>query len=615
MSSTSPSIYVKFPLVSASDSCGLIGPAVTSITLAFSPWELSTYEWNSPAGTTLALDTADLPCGPWNGTNHFLPELWSNSSYYQPLIVLPSKLIDVVPTWKSCTADIFEGQDPPRTLSPAAAMVPTPKNADTHAQKSLASPSPSIPRLPLKTGAGNFQPADPGPTPSSPSMPADPSTWDSGDSSSTSSPSKPNDPSTGDPGDSHGPANSAVSLNASPASGLTQTLAGDPPVNRPLNPSVADPNDKKNTLLAFPAAVALQSYTITQGAAPVTISRTAVVYQSGSISAGGEIEAIPTDWGEGNRIASPMTVGGLTFSAIPYLAKAYGDPQTGNDDAANAAQIKDSAADNPNLVTYIAVGSHTIAVDPDAISVAGMTLKPGDPGVTIDGTPISLGSSVFVVGSRTETISPSPAVIPSQTPYVTVGGQTISIYSNAIIVDGKTLKPADPGITVDGTSVSLGSSILVVGSHTQNLILPQPTPTAVAAPSYMTVGEEIIAVAASSIVVAGHTMTPGDPAVMADGKLVSLGSSVLVVGTQTMSFTLPTAGASVSSGEGIGAMIMKGLGGIGAGIVASPTQTAGYNGTRGGNATMVFTGDAKEYSTHRFRGWVAWVGTLLLYVL
>ena len=95
-SSTSPSIYVKFPTVSASDRCGLIGSVATSITLAFSPGELSTFVWaNGPF--TSVLDTADLPCGPWNGTNYFLPDYWSNSSYYQPLIVLPSKLLNVEP--------------------------------------------------------------------------------------------------------------------------------------------------------------------------------------------------------------------------------------------------------------------------------------------------------------------------------------------------------------------------------------------------------------------------------------------------------------------------------------------------------------------------------------
>lgn len=352
------------------------------------------------------LDTADLPCGPWNGTDKFLPEPWSNDSSYQPLIVLPSKLIDMAPAWKSCTADRFEGQDPPRTLSPAAALVPTPTNADTHAQQTFASPSPSIPHLALKTGAGNSQPADPDPTQNSPvdpsagisgdpiysntpSKPEDPSTGESGHSSDADSPSKPNDPSTEGPGDfndSRGPADNPASP-ASAAPDTTKTPASDPPADSPSNPSAADFHETKNTPLAFPFAVLLQGHTITQGAAPVTISKAPVVYQSGSISAGGEIQAIPTSWGQDNENASPMTVGGLTFSAIPSAAKADSDSQNGNSPAAKAAQMSGPAANNPDPATYITVGGQSIAVEANAISVAGTNLKPGDPGITIEFPP------------------------------------------------------------------------------------------------------------------------------------------------------------------------------------------------------------------------------------
>ena len=661
--STSPSIYVRFPIVSASDACGLIGSASTSITLAFSPGELSTFEWElymrtSTQTFTKVLDTADLPCGPWNGTDKFLPEPWSNYSSYQPLIVLPSKLIDMVPAWRSCTADMFEGQDPPRTLAPAAAMVPAPTKADTHAQKSVASPSPSIPALPLKSGAGHSQPADPGPTPNPPSTPNDPSPsvgdpGDPGDLGRPNLPSKPNDPSTDDPkdssddksplkpndpskghsedpsnGDSHTQPNDApkgdpgdpngsqdsshdvVSSVASLISNPTQTIAEYPAVNGHSDPSAADSKDTKNTQLALPPAVALQGHTITQGAAPVTISDTPVVYQSGSISAGGEIKAVPTGWGQSNQDPKSMIVGGLTFSAVPSAAKAESGSHSSDDYAANGAKMNDPPAKSPNPATYITVGSETIAVDANGISVAGTILKPGSPGITIDGTPISLGSSIFVVGSRTELLSPYQPTLTAQPSYITVGDQIMSVGSSAVIINGKTLKPADPGITVDGTLVSLGSSILVIGSHTQNLILPRPTLTA--SSSYITVGGETIAVAATGIVVSGHTMTPGGPAVTADGKLVSLGSSILVIGTQTVSFTLPTASAGTSTSEGIGAMIMKGLGEIGASTVAVPIQTAGkYNGTWGGNGVVLFLGGAKKNGALGLSGWIAWLWTVL----
>ncbi|KAL9069668.1 MAG: hypothetical protein Q9161_005368 [Pseudevernia consocians] len=546
----------------------------------------------------------------------------------------------MTPAWKSCTADIFEGQDPPRILSPAAALAPLPTDANTHVQNKAASPTPSIPSLPVKTGAGKSQPVDPGPTPNSPSKPVDPVVpspgdpgssnnpsglskpidpiaGNSGDTSNKNSPPNPDGPSTGDlgdPSDPQGSADSGTSPAASPALDPTQTPAGGPPANDLSNPSAAaDTDDTKKSPLAVPPAVAFQSSTITQGAAPVTISKTLVVHQSGSISAGGEIQAIPTGWGQDNENARPLIVGGLTFSAIPSAAEADNDSQINKDESANAVQINDPAANDPDSATFVTVGGQTIALDANAISVAGNTLKPGDPGITVEGTPVSLGSLIFVVGSRTEILSPPQAALTAQPSYTTIGGQIMSLGSSAIVIDGTTLNPAGPGITVDGTLVSLGSYIVVVGSHTQSLIPAQSTPTAI--PSYMTVGAETIAVAGSSIIVAGHTITPEGPAVIADGTLVSLGSSVLVIGTQTVGFTLSAASAGANPSGGIGAMIMKGLGGMGAGPVAAPTQTPGYNGTRSGNGTMVFMGGVKKDGS-RLKGWAAWVwGGLITFVL
>ena len=102
------------------------------------------------------------------------------------------------------------------------------------------------------------------------------------------------------------------------------------------------------------------------------------------------------------------------------------------------------------------------------------TFKPGDLGVTTDGTLIFLGSSNLAIGTRTETLSPSQATITSQPPYVSVGSRKLNFGPSAIIKNRTTLEPADPGITVDGILVAPGSSILVLSSHTQNLVLRKP---------------------------------------------------------------------------------------------------------------------------------------------
>ena len=66
--STFPSIYVRFPTVSASDACGLIGSASTSITLAFAPGELSTFEWELYMSTSSQTFTSALDTAAFSGT-------------------------------------------------------------------------------------------------------------------------------------------------------------------------------------------------------------------------------------------------------------------------------------------------------------------------------------------------------------------------------------------------------------------------------------------------------------------------------------------------------------------------------------------------------------------
>lgn len=127
--STSPLIYVRFPAVSAHDSCATVGPPRYSITLAFAPGELSTFEFDKigPGSYTTLHRFSTLPIcrvGPGTKPITSFPIARSNSSTYQSLIVLPSKLLEVVPAWATCVADMFEGQDPPRNLSPVTAMVP-----------------------------------------------------------------------------------------------------------------------------------------------------------------------------------------------------------------------------------------------------------------------------------------------------------------------------------------------------------------------------------------------------------------------------------------------------------------------------------------------------------
>ena len=88
-----------------------------------------------------------------------------------------------------------------------------------------------------------------------------------------------------------------------------------------------------------------------------------------------------------------------------------------------------------------------------------------------------------------------------------------------------------------------------------------------------------------------------------DGTPISLGSSALVVGTETKGFTLPAASVSAETSEGIGAMIMYGLTGVGGGTVPAPVETGANNGT------VAFMGDALNVS-FLLKRWSIWLWAL-----
>lgn len=103
------------------------------------------------------LDTNHLPCGPSNKSSNWDVQDDYISDDYQPLVALPTKLKQLVPAWSSCYGNAFQGQDPPRTLSPATIQVPQLAIVDDYPQPTPASPSPPIPPLPIKTGVGVTQ--------------------------------------------------------------------------------------------------------------------------------------------------------------------------------------------------------------------------------------------------------------------------------------------------------------------------------------------------------------------------------------------------------------------------------------------------------------------------
>ena len=272
---------------------------------------------------------------------------------------------------------------------------------------------------------------------------------------------------------------------------------------------------------------------------------------------------------------SPVVVGGLTFTALRSIAKAKLDPLPISRPVTQVAANHDPPDIGLDSVAHITVGSRTIGIGPNAINGAGTTLQQDDPGMTVDGIPISFGSSVFVVGTRTADLAPAAlhAAITAQPQqaHIVLGDKIINVDRNAIDIDGVTLEPADPGIAISGTLVSLtSSSILIIGTHSQSLAFSEVSFTAV--PSYINVGGEAVSIGANNIIVAGSTLAPGTPPATIDNDLVSLGNSILVVGTQTTSFLLPGTKTRQSLISIAGHTITAAAGSI---IIAGATLTPG----------------------------------------
>ena len=245
----------------------------------------------------------------------------------------------------------------------------------------------------------------------------------------------------------------------------------------------------------------------------------------------------------------------------------------------NAVIVAPSTTTLPTPVgaPAITVASQPITLDSAShYVVAGKTLTPGGPPVSIEGTLVSLApsaSAILVAGSTNMLSSASPSL-----PALVVGSQTLTANSaSAYVITGQGLVPGLPGaimpesamsifstapwslsppvtgageaftpnptassitgnrlpvggavVTISGTLVSLGpSGSLVIGTSTT--VLPKG-----ASPSVFTVGDQTFTANPTAFSIAGTKISSDGPEVTISGTPVSLGvSGRLVIGTST----------------------------------------------------------------------------------
>ena len=132
-------------------------------------------------------------------------------------------------------------------------------------------------------------------------------------------------------------------------------------------------------------------------------------------------------------------------------------PESSANDVSTSPKIK-------SIVTTIA--GQVITAAPTAITIPGIIIKQGGPGVTLRGTSVALDTAgQLVVDSKTIPIPPGTNTEPFTT---TIGGQVIAATSDAFAIAGTTLVPGHAGVSVNGTLLSLDTAgHFVVGSKTR----------------------------------------------------------------------------------------------------------------------------------------------------
>lgn len=553
---------------------------------------------------------------------------------YRPLIAMPRRVTQIEPWLSYCTEVLFTAYDPPSALRVEKALVPPIPPSKSNAHSSALAPSPTMdPKARQKVSVKASIPvpasiatvdqpkatSNPGPAPKEEgidpgSQPNDPTTPENaplqpgvntvepnGDPKGVNEPQQNNHPEQGsesgqaivpnqvnspqepsDPYQSSDPKQTSGD-NGSSGQKVDPKADSDPsPVNNSQgshqNADTVPQNDPEQidnaksfnefiegqtktlndqVIQSLSHGISITSTTLTPGAPPITVSDTPIHFDS-----------------------SALVVGTSTVPLAPEVPT--------------------------QIITTIAGQGITAALN--AIAIAGITLRPEAPGMTLDGTLLSLDTaSQLIIGSQTIPLeSASPNSITT-----TIGGQIITASPDKIAIEGTALTPGASVVTINGTLISLDpAGQLIVGSKTitlqSNFIgLDEPitngfdvgAASEVADPITTTVDGQVITAGPTALAMAGTTLTLGASGFTINGTIVSLNPAAqLVIGSKTLPLKSQNAG---SSGETAG---LRGLilGGFGASGPFSPFSTNASASTRGNPSTAA--GKSKGTGVQVFRG-------------
>lgn len=455
---------------------------------------------------------------------------------YAPIIAPPPALQNLEPSWKNCHSQF--AFDPPRSLVPASALVPSPTPANQAGPVlTPAMPSPSTEAPPAQTqlgkgpiavdpsNSGNVPPDLPGTVdPPKNSGPATDGKQDNAPEPETSVADPPLQPDTeqNSPDSSAGP-----NLENSGSNDFIQPVP---------NPSILEIG--RQTLTALPSGgFAVAGTTFRANGPAVTVQGVSVSLDSSQIIVGSETVLLPT--GSANGV---LTAAGQTFTPLSH---------------------------------------GTILVNGNIISVNG-------PPTTASGTVMSLASSGLIVDSQTIAFPTSPPNFMA-TEIITFAGQTFTrLESGAVAFDGMTLVANGPAASFSGTVVSLASSSLVIGSQT--FAFPTSAPSAV--PNAVVIDGNTLTAGGLAVTISGTTLS------LVFG---SSGLYVAVHGSGASTFSVPMTAGEVTSLDAEGQLAIGGssdIGGLGSVIMFGfgPADTASKESITG-NGISTIPGNSSNATT------------------
>ncbi|KAI9702619.1 MAG: hypothetical protein M1820_006125 [Bogoriella megaspora] len=593
----SPTIYISYGKVYASDSCRGIGPTFTSrivpmqdsaeLSSLWDYWPITNGAFDfAPDPQTASFNFSDfntpipkslydrlLQCVEWSASHALdvypTPLSKVNATCptatipYHPIIVVPESILqELDPLWATCSADIRGQYDPPYLLTDGSvAAKPTP--SDPFSTTIAATPGSAIQPPPTPT---NDPSGSRGPTQTASPDPKQSNSAPLPGSSGNPNPPSSNSRSAADPHTSEDPAGSIASILASkpppsdPPAGVStpetsqtarsQASGGTGPISAdpidPNNPGSPDDHSDPASTVANPTSQSNIGAAILSGLGVGAPSDP----PAPSESRGGGPGAVPSpSVGAGSSESSQDGAGD------PVQQSGNTDPQGNTVGASYTIKVpQDSSEAAGSVITSI--GGQAVANDPTvsgALVVGGtQTIRPGDSAV-VGSTPISLGNGGLLVSLPPSSNTPVA-------PIATVGGQVISADHNgspgAVVIGGsQTMRPGQE-TQIGNTPISVGPSYMVVAGSTIQDPANDPTPTSNSnhqgtegqadsngAPAVNSADgtngispHSIPEASEATFDMGGHIFTaaPGQ-SIVVDGKTISPGGSAAIVSGHTVS--------------------------------------------------------------------------------